>query len=48
VGIGQVFGDGGMKLSLEVAYHATVTARDPLRLDPTPSDFVRVGFGLVF
>jgi hypothetical protein len=48
VGIGQIFGDGGMKLVLEVAYHATVTARDPARLDPTPSDFLRVGFGLVF
>jgi hypothetical protein len=48
-GVGQIFGrSGGMRLTLEATYHVTITGKDPLRLDPPPTDFLKVGFGVAF
>ena len=45
VGFGHSFGQS-LKFNLEVSYHATLTGKKDT--DPPASDYVRLGFGVVF
>ncbi|MBK8794718.1 MAG: hypothetical protein IPN59_16740 [Holophaga sp.] len=48
-GIGHTFGyNAGTRFTLEATYHKSLTGIDTAKGDPTPADFVRVGFGWVF
>ena len=49
VGVGHTFRpNSGIRYSLEVAFHKTLSGSDTAAGDPPASDFVRVGFGFVF
>lgn len=49
LGIGHSFGrDAGMRFTLEATFHKTLTSHDVDAGDPPSSDFVKVGFGVVF
>jgi hypothetical protein len=48
-GFGHSFGlDAGMRFTLEVTYHKSLTAHDVEAGDPASTDFLKVGFGWVF
>lgn len=49
IGIGHTFGyDAGARFTLEATFHKTLTGNNTEEGDPPNTDFVRVGFGLVF
>ncbi len=49
VGIGHSFGfDAGRKFTVEATYHTTLTSKDVNAGDPPSTDFLKLGFGLVF
>lgn len=49
VGIGHTFRPhGGMRYSLEAAFHKTLNATDTAAGNPPASDYLKLGFGLVF
>lgn len=48
-GIGHSFGyDAGMRFTLEVSFHKTLTGNDLNAGDPPSTDYLKLGFGFVF
>ncbi|MDR3683724.1 MAG: hypothetical protein P4L11_08345 [Geothrix sp.] len=49
IGVGHTFGyDAGMRFNLEASFHKTLTGNDVNAGDPPSTDFVKLGFGIVF
>jgi hypothetical protein len=49
IGLGHTFGyDAGMRFNLEATFHKTLTGHDVGAGDPPSTDFVKLGFGVVF
>jgi hypothetical protein len=49
VGIGHTFGyDAGARFTMEATFHKTLTGNDLSAGDPPNTDFVKLGFGVVF
>jgi hypothetical protein len=49
IGLGHSFGyDSGMRFTMEATFHKTLTGKDSSAGDPPSTDFVKLGFGLVF
>ena len=49
IGLGHTFGyNAGMRFNLEATFHKTLTGNDTGAGDPPSSDFVKIGFGVIF
>ncbi len=49
IGIGHTFGyDAGMRFTMEATFHKTLTGNNVSAGDPPSTDFLKLGFGVVF
>jgi hypothetical protein len=49
IGIGNTFGyDSGMRFTMEASFHKTLTGNNVNAGDPPSTDFVKLGFGVIF